>query len=139
MEYISFMRHGRTNIDIVPTIVTEEFWLCAALVSASVPVLVRIAKKFTTSGIHLGNTTLHQSRSRTENISQLTSMKPRRGRNGSQDGNVILQSGHGVHTVSINAANMKGDGASIGSNAESHVGILRRVDFAVSSDQTGIC
>ena len=131
------MNHGRTNIDIVTTIVIEEFWLCVALISASVPALMRIAKKFTTSGIHLGNTALYQSGSRSGNISQLASMKMKSMANGSQDGNSMLRSGQGVNTVCINAANAKADGASIGSKAESHVGILRRVDFEVSSDQKG--
>ena len=136
------MRHGRTNIDLVPTIVIEEFWVCLALVSASVPALMRIAKKFTTMGVHLGNSTVEQSSGRSrrtrEYNSQVASMKMRPVPNGSQNGNMVLRPDHGVNTISIDAANMKGEGASIGSNAESHVGILRQVDFEVSSDRKGM-
>jgi hypothetical protein len=129
------MRHGRSNIDLVPTIVIEEFWLCLALFTASFPALMRIAKKFTTSGIHLGNTTLQQSRSRTEDISQLANMKMRVVPNGSQNGNMILPPVQGTNTVSVNASNARADVESVGSKAESHVGILKRVDFEVSSNR----
>lgn len=52
--YIQFMRIGRPNIDMVPIMVTEELWAALALVSASIPVVMRISKQFTTFGIALG-------------------------------------------------------------------------------------
>jgi hypothetical protein len=132
------MRHGRTNIDMVPTIVIEEFWLCVALFTASFPAIMRIAKKFTTSGIHLGNTTLQQSRSRTGDFGHLASRNMRLVPNGSQNSTMILPPVQGTNTVNINASNTRADVESVGSKAESHVGILKRVDFEVSSNRNGI-
>lgn len=132
------MDSGRTSIGMVPPIILEEFWVCIALVAASVPALMRIAKKFTTSGIHLGNTAAYGSnRSKTKETksTQNTSVRMRPVPNGSS--NMVLRPDGGINTTNIDAANNKMEGASIGSNAESHVGILRQMDFEVSSDQKG--
>lgn len=52
--YIQFMRIGRPNIDMVPIMATEELWAALALVSASIPVIMRISKQFTTLGVAVG-------------------------------------------------------------------------------------
>jgi hypothetical protein len=118
--YIRFIRSGRPNIDIVPTIVMEELWLALALVSASTPVLMRVAKKFTTSGITISTTMQYGSRNASNNHRGGTGFRP----------DDVANTNH------IDAHMMKGmnEGASIGSNAESHVGILRQVEFQVSSE-----
>src|SRR5271155_331369 len=54
--YLDFIRHGRDNIDIVSTVAMEELWVTLALVSASTPALMRLAKRFTTSGVTVGTT-----------------------------------------------------------------------------------
>jgi hypothetical protein len=117
--YIRFIRSGRNNIDIVPTIITEELWVGLALVSASTPVLMRVAKKFTTSGMTLTTSMAYGSKD---------SRSDRR-RAGFRPDDVTNSSHVDTHM-------MKGmnEGASIGSNAESHIGILRQVDFEVSSE-----
>jgi hypothetical protein len=146
--YMDFNRGGRTNIGIVPSIAMEQLWLTLALVSASTPALMRIAKRFTTSGVTLG-TTYGSSRSRSESRSKeishaLTNFTKSRDRtqprtsnidgNGNGNNGGELRPDQGINTISIDAAKNRGEGASIGSTAESHVGILRKVDFDVSSE-----
>lgn len=63
--YIEFFRSGRNNIDIVPTMVTEELWVALSLVSASKPVLMRVAKKFITSGVTFTTTISYGSKDST--------------------------------------------------------------------------
>lgn len=117
--YLRFMKSGRTNIDIVPTMVAEELWVALALVSASTPVLMRVAKKFTTSGIAFTTTRGYGSK--------LSSSNQRR--TGFRPDDVSNTSRVDAHMLkSMN------EGASIASNAESHVGILRQVDFQVLSE-----
>ena len=117
--YIQFDQSGRTNIDIVPTVVTEELWVALALVSASIPVLMRVAKKFTTCGIILSTTMQYGSRQTSSN---------HRG--------TIFRPDDVTSTSHVDAHMMKGmnEGASIGSTTESHIGILRQVEFQVSSE-----
>jgi hypothetical protein len=118
---MKFVKNGRTNIDVIPSIVTEELWVTLALVSASTPVLMRVAKKFTTSGIALGTTVASSSKSKEVSAHQR--------RTGFRPDNV-------TNSSHVDTQMMKGmgEGASIGSTAESHVGILRQVDFQVSSE-----
>lgn len=146
--YIDFNRGGRTNIGIVPSIAMEQLWLTLALISASTPALMRIAKRFITSGVTLGTTygsSRSRSASRSKEISHaLASLTKSRDRTEPQtsnvDGNINgnrggeLRPDQGINTISIDAAKKRGEGASIGSTAESHVGILRKVDFDVSSE-----
>lgn len=117
--YIQFIQSGRTNIDIVPTIITEELWVGIALVSASTPVLMRVAKRFTTSGVVLTTTNGYGSRETASNQKR-TGFRP----------DDVTNTSH------VDAQMLKGmnEGASVGSTAESHVGILRQVDFQVSSE-----
>lgn len=117
--YLRFMRKGRTNIDIVSTIVTEELWVALTLVCASTPVLMRVAKKFTTSGITLTTTREYGSKQSGSNLKR-TRFRPDDVTNTSQVDAHMLKS--------------MNEGASIGSNAESQVGIIRHVDFQVLSE-----
>jgi len=117
--YIQFMRTGRNNIDIVPTIITEEFWIALALVSASTPVLMRVAKKFTAPGVTLNTARGYGSKSGS-NKQKTTGFRPDDVTNTSHVDTHMLKRMH--------------EGASIGSNADSHTGILRQVDFQVSSE-----
>lgn len=117
--YIQFIRSGRNNIDIVPTMITEELWVALALVSASTPVLMRVAKKFTTSGMTLSTTMAYGSKGSSSH-QRRTGFRP------DDVTNTSL-----VNTHMLKSMN---EGASIGSTAESHVGILRQVDFQVSSE-----
>jgi hypothetical protein len=136
--YLNFIKHGRDNIDIVPTVAMEELWVTLALVSASTPALMRLAKRFTTSGVTLGTThASSKSGSRTKefthklasfnNKNKLTSTTSQ-----TATSNMVLRPDEGFGTVVINATKATGEGASIGSNAESHIGILRQVEFDVS-------
>jgi hypothetical protein len=113
------MRSGRNNIDIVPTMITEELWIALALVSASTPVLMRVAKKFTTSGMMVSTTRGYGSKSGSSHQKR-TGFRPDDVTNTSHVDAHMLKSMH--------------EGASIGSNADSHIGILRQVDFQVSSE-----
>ncbi len=117
--YIQFNRNGRTNIDIVPTMVSEELWAALALVSASTPVLMRVAKQFTTAGMEVATGLGYGSKDSTSN-QRRTGFRP----------DDVTNTSH-VDTHMMKSTN---GGASIGSTAESHVGILRQVDFQVSSE-----
>lgn len=134
--YLDFIRHGRDNIDIVPTVAMEELWVTLALVSASTPALMRLAKRFTTSGVTLGTTQASRSGSKTKEFThKLASFnKNKTSSTTSQiaSSNMVLRPDEGFGTVVINATKAAGEGASIGSNAESHIGILRQVEFDVS-------
>jgi hypothetical protein len=113
------MRSGRNNIDIVPTMITEELWVALALVSASTPVLMRVAKKFTGPGVTLNTTRGYGSKSNSSK-QKSTGFRPDDVTNTSHVDTHMLKRMH--------------EGASIGSNADSHIGILRQVDFQVSSE-----
>ncbi|KAF7511449.1 hypothetical protein GJ744_004638 [Endocarpon pusillum] len=117
--YLRFLRSGRNNIDIVPTMITEELWVALALVLTSTPVLMRVAKKFTTSGITLSTSKAYGSRESSSNQKK-TGFRPDDVTNSSQ-----------VDTHRMRNLN---EGASIESRAESQVGILRQVDFQISSE-----
>lgn len=119
-------------IDIVPSIVTEDMWVAIALVSSSVPVLLRITKKFTTMGVTI--TTQTDSSNKTKRSQTLTiKMK-----NVAAVNQMVLrpEGGNGFNTIRVDAGKIKGEGASIGSAAESQVGILRQVDFDVQHPLT---
>jgi hypothetical protein len=136
--YLDFIRHGRDNIDIVSTVVMEELWVTLALVSASTPALMRLAKWFTTSGVTVG-TTYESSRSGsrtkafTHKLASFNKNKPTTTTSKIEaSGDMILRPDEGFGIAIINATKATGEGASIGSNAESHIGILRQVEFDVS-------
>lgn len=117
--YLRFLRSGRNNIDIVPAMITEELWVALALVSASTPVLMRVAKKFTTSGVILSTSKGYGSRESSSN-QRRTGFRP----------DDVTNSSH-CDTHMMRNLN---EGASIESRAESQVGILRQVDFQISSE-----
>ena len=129
--YIQFTHTGRTNIDIVSTIVIEDLWVAFALVSASVPLFLRVGKEFTTSGVVLGTATASRSK---ETLNR--SYKMRSVNNNSINGNIQHERVFCPDYVgNIQAVIKRGSGedVSIGSTAGSHVGILKRVEFEVSS------
>jgi hypothetical protein len=142
--YARFSLNGRDNIDLVPVIAMEMLWVTLSLVSASMPALMRIAKRFTTTGVTVR--TMHstsKSASRTKEVThQLSNFSKNRtlARASKVDpSDNIESSGHhnfrpdqGIYSISIDAAKREAEGASIGSTAESHVGILKQVDFQVS-------
>jgi hypothetical protein len=140
-SYLGFIHHGRNNIDIVVTVAMEEIWITLAFVSASIPALMRLAKRFITSGVTVG-TTYASSRggggSRTKEFSShklATSDKNRFSATTSKvdaSGDIVLRPDEGYGTVNVEATKAAGEGASISSNAESHIGILRQVEFDVS-------
>jgi hypothetical protein len=141
--YLGFIHHGRNNIDIVVTVAMEELWITLALVSASIPALMRLAKRFITSGVTVG-TTYASSRgggaSRTKEFTHklATSDKHTSSRftattsRVDPSGDIVLRPDEGFGTVNVEATKATGEGASISSNAESHIGILRQVEFDVS-------
>jgi len=140
--YLDFIRHGRDNIGIVSTVAMEELWVTLALVSASTPALMRLAKRFTTSGVTLGTThASSRSGSRTKEFTQklasFSKNKPTTTTSKIASGDMILRPDEGFGTVVINATKATGEDASIGSNAESHIGILRQVEFDVSYETKG--
>jgi hypothetical protein len=136
--YLNFIRHGRDNIDIVSTVAMEELWVTLSLVSASTPALMRLAKRFTTSGVTLGTThASSRSGSRTKEfkhkLASINKNKPTTTTSKIEaSGDMILRPDEGFGTVTVNATKAADEGASIGSNAESHIGILRQVEFDVS-------
>lgn len=123
--YIKFIQRGRVNIDIVPTMVTEELWVALALVSASTPVLMRVAKKFTTFGMTLTTSMAYGSRGEGNSKDSSTGRR----RTGFRPDDVTNTSHVDAHMLKT-----MNEGASIGSTAESQIGILRQVDFQVSSE-----
>lgn len=119
----------------------EELWVTLALVSASTPALMRLAKRFTTSGVTLG-TTHASSGSRTKELThKLASFNKNKSTTATSkietSRDMVLRPDEGFGTVIINATKATGEGASIGSNAESHIGILRQVEFDVSYETKG--
>ena|SRR2546423_4269615 len=136
--YLDFIKHGRDNIDIVSTVAMEELWVTFALVSASIPTLMRIAKRFTTSGVTMGTTyASNRSGSRMKEFShKLASFNQNKSTTATSkveaSGDMILRRDEGFSAVNINATKTRGEGVSIDSNAESHIGILRQVEFDVS-------
>lgn len=142
--YTRVMVNGRDNIDLVPVIAMEMLWVTLALVSASTPALMRIAKRFTTTGVTVR--TVHstsKSQSRTKEIThQLASFSKNRATtkaskadssdNIESSGNHRFRPDQGVYSINIDATKREGEGGSIGSTAESHIGILKQVDFQVS-------
>lgn len=114
-------------IDIIPSIVTEDMWVAFALVSSSVPVLLRITKKFTTMGVTIITQT--DSSNKTKHSQTLTiKMK-----NVTAVNQMVLrpEGDNGFNTIRVDAGKIKGEGTSIGSASESQVGILRQMDFDV--------
>lgn len=75
--YTRFILDGADNIGIVPTITMEMLWVASTLISASMPALVRIAKRFTTTGVTVRRVNgTSKSGSRAKDIThQLTSFK----------------------------------------------------------------
>ncbi|KAJ9640432.1 hypothetical protein H2201_002520 [Coniosporium apollinis] len=126
--YLTFLRHGRPNIDIVPTLVGEELWVALALASASVPVLMRVANKFTTTGVALGATIM--SRSRETPVESFKMKSTSSGKMNSLSGKIGLRSKDEPVCTTCVAAK-RGEAASIGSTAGSQVGILKEVQFDV--------
>jgi hypothetical protein len=116
----------------------EELWVTLALISASLPVLMRIAKRFTTVGVALGTTYgSSKSASRTKEFSHKlarfnTNRLSTTTNKIESSGDMILRPDEGFGTVSIEVTKATGEDASIGSNAESQIGILRQVEFDVS-------
>jgi hypothetical protein len=142
--YTRFMLHSRDNIGIVPTVAMEMVWVTLALISASTPALMRIAKRFTTAGVTVrtGNET-SKSGSRSKDIThQLETFNKSRAsaktsrvdpsENMDTSDNPNFRPDQGFYSISIDATKKEAEGGSIGSNAESHVGILKHVDFEVS-------
>ncbi|EON68126.1 hypothetical protein W97_07274 [Coniosporium apollinis CBS 100218] len=126
--YLTFLHSGRPNIDIVPTLVGEELWVAFALVSASVPVLMRVANKFTTTGVALGATIM--SRSRETPVESFKMKSTSSGKLNSLSGKIGLKSKDEPVCTTCVAAR-RGEAASIGSTAGSQVGILKEVQFDV--------
>lgn len=148
--FIRYIHHGRDIIDIVPTIVTEEIWVCTALILSSVPVLMRVTKKFTTLGVQIGESTIQQvSTSKSKGNSGLFGSKgsghhglssfkmkdiAAMSRSNPSGLNILRpEKDDGLNIVQIDAR-VNGEGASIGSVPESQIGILRQIDFDVHSE-----
>ncbi|KAI1925908.1 hypothetical protein LOZ65_002720 [Ophidiomyces ophidiicola] len=135
--YRRFLQHGSDNIGIVSTIISEELWASVALVSTSIPVLMRVAKKFSVSR-EIGETTARGSRS---NKSRATKKTP------NPSFEMASANGHGnwqphknqeasyLHrdNYSVAVFPRKLAPESITSTSESHVGILREIQVEISS------
>ena len=133
--YIEFMRHGRPNIDFVATMITEILWVILSLISASIPTLMRIAKKFTTNAVSLGPTMISSRRPNRTKLTSLQRAKMKKTESTiSKDGSMLFRPDKAVNETKTDTANVKAEGVSINSTVESHVGILRQVDFDVSSE-----
>jgi hypothetical protein len=142
--YTRFMLQGRDNIGLVPTIAMEILWVTLALISASTPALMRIAKRFTTTGVTVrtvNDTSKTGSRSKdithqlatlnkTHASAKTSQIDPSENMDSSENPN--FRPDQGFYSVSIDATKREAEGGSIGSNAESHVGILKHLDFEVS-------
>lgn len=125
--YIDFMRSGRTNVDIVPTMICEELWIALSLVSASIPVLLRIAKKFTTTGMVVGTTTV--SRSTKTPVESVKMKSVTTGETNPPSDKLVLRPDNGgTCTAAVFA---RTDEATSVNSAESQVGILREDRFEV--------
>ena len=144
--YINFMQSSRPNIGIVPTIVAEVLWAAVSLTSASAPVLMKVAKRFTTPGMLVGEDIslyARTSRSRTKKTPDDSVTAHSRdaairrlsnGRELSPVTTMALQPDvpeDEAYATSILPGRRKSK--SFNSLAESQVGILREVQFEVSS------
>ncbi|KAI2006513.1 hypothetical protein LOZ50_003075 [Ophidiomyces ophidiicola] len=135
--YRRFLQHGSDNIGIVSTIISEELWASVALVSTSIPVLMRVAKKFSVSR-EIGETTARGSRS---NKSRATKKTP------NPSFEMASANGHGNwqphknqeasyrhrDNYSVAVLPRKLAPESITSTSESQVGILREIQVEISS------
>ena len=150
--FIRYIDHGRDIIEIVPTIVTEQFWVCVALNLSSVPVLMRITKKFTTLGVQIAESTIQQgttlkSRGKSGAFTtggsgrqRLSSFEMKNGATTATSrldasGQQVLrpEQDDGLNIVQIDAKVMD-EGGSISSMPDSQIGILRQMDFDVYSE-----
>ncbi|ERF75028.1 hypothetical protein EPUS_08842 [Endocarpon pusillum Z07020] len=148
--FIRYIRHGRDIIDIVPTIVTEEIWVCTALTLSSAPVLMRVTKKFTTLGVQIAESTIQQgSTSKSKENSglfawkggglqglssfKMTDIAAMSGSDPSGQKIVRPEKDDRLNIIQIDAR-VKGEGASTESVPESQIGILRQMDFDVHSE-----
>jgi hypothetical protein len=144
---IQYINHGSSLVDIVPTVVIEEFWICSALILSAIPVIMRIARKFTTLGVSISTNTVanpssQSSRSKPSSKSKsgamsrfnLREMARMSGTDSTPRVAFRPEEDDGLNTIHVGAGQVKDEGASIGSAAESHIGILRQVKFQVSSE-----
>jgi hypothetical protein len=134
--FIDFIRHGRPNIDIVPTMITEDLWVASALISASIPTLVRIGMKFTTTGVTVNTL---RGGSKTKDSSMQRYKLKRVVNEGAEKVKMFMRPDRAFNLASIDAVARQAngtEGASLGggSAAESQVGILRQIGFRVSSE-----
>jgi len=124
------MDDGRENIDIVPSIVSEEFWVAFAIICASTPILMRITKKFSTTGMVLG-TTVGATKGTTTNGSFPMRSQASQGRSSPEK--MVLRPDQVGYTISVNP--MQDEVTSFHSNAGSQEGILREDRFEISSQR----
>ena len=145
--YTRFISSGVENIGIVPTVVMEDLWVALAIVTAATPTLMRIAKRFTTSGVTVGSQLDYSKgsagRSRSRKIGtrlmSLQKQAPVETTDEMEAGNhsPVLRPDHGLHTANVisqpgmRRGNPEG-AESIGSTAESHMEILKHVDYDVA-------
>ena len=151
--YIKFMESDRPNIGIVPTIIAEVLWAAIALASASVPVLMKVAKRFTTPGMLVGeeiNMSARPSRSRTKSTPNHSANSGTTHSHGTNTTTARRWSNGRELSPATQLASLRPDveedqayttsvlpgrrkSKSFNSSAESQVGILREVQFEVSS------
>lgn len=116
----------------------EEVWVALALVSSSVPVLMRVAKRFTTGGVAFTSGSRYAYGYNSSKQNSFKSSKQRSSRQNSavQRASMGFRPDGVDSSIQIDAHMMRNlnTAVSVGSVAESHVGILRHVDFHVSSE-----
>ncbi|WEW58783.1 hypothetical protein PRK78_004251 [Emydomyces testavorans] len=132
-----FLQYERPNIGIVPTIISEELWASISLFSASIPVLMRVAKRFTTSR-EVGDRTASGSRYNKSSRSKKTPDQSFEMASSNSHSNWQPHRNKAVSYLNednYTAAVLPGKSApeSINSTSESQVGILREVQVEVSS------
>ena len=119
----------------------EEIWVILSLVLASSPAFVRVAKQFTTTGVAFTagyGTSKSGSRSkplgyqlRSIGRSHISVSKKMGSITGGANG-TVQNPDEGVNTVNVEGPSRGGgENGSIRSTAESHTGILKRIDFDV--------
>jgi hypothetical protein len=115
---------------------TEDLWVASAFILALIPILVRIGKKFTTTGVTV-NTPRGGSKTKDSWI-QRCKLK-RVVSTGAEKVKMFMRPDRAFNLASIDAAARQANGAagaSLGGGgaAESQVGILRQIGFCVSSE-----
>ena len=130
--YVDFIRTATSSIQIVPTIVSEELWAAFSIVSASIPLIMSDVRKFSTSGMSLGASSLNNSSNKSRTVEAKQPIPSAHNHEPDEaEGDIALRPTYdrGAYSISVFA----NETARNITTSESTQGILRKVSFESSS------